>query len=235
MSMAGQMMAWKRRISLPIRWHVGGPGALEARVVDAVVDGADVVEQGVEPDVHHLALVEGQRDAPGEGLAADALVGEPLPDEADHLVAAHLRLDELGVGLDVLQQAVGVGGEAEEVVVLLHHLHLPAALGALAVHELGGEPEGLVGHAVPALVGIEVDVPLVVELLDEVARHLGMAGRGGADEDVVADVQLLPHVGEMGHHAVRPLLGRDVVALRGARDVLAVLVGAGEEEDLARP
>src|SRR5207245_4655119 len=53
---------------------------------------------------------------------------------------------------------------------------------------------------------------------------------GRADEAVVADVQALPEPPEDAGDLVAVLLGRHALLARRALDVLAVLVGAGQEE-----
>ena len=55
-------------------------------------------------------------------------------------------------------------------------------------------------------------------------------GAGGADVVVVGDAHALPEVFERLRDLVGELLGRDAGGGGGALDLLAVLVGAGEEE-----
>ncbi len=162
------------------------PVGPESLVVGAVADGGDVVQQGVEPDVDRLLLVERDRDSPGEPLAADRDVLEAGLTRLDDLVAAALGLDELGVGLVVGEQAVAERGEAEEVVLLLDDPQrrvrvvraAPAAgldlLDRLELAAVGGD--GLLGGlellaalAVQALVRRLVDVAGVVNRLDELS------------------------------------------------------------------
>ena len=57
-------------------------------------------------------------------------------------------------------------------------------------------------------------------------------GVGGADEEVVGRVDVRHQVAEPLGVAVDQLLRRDALALGRLRDRLAVLVGAGEEEDV---
>ena len=111
---------------------VGGPPLGELAVILQVADACEVVGQRVDPDVHDVLLVEGNGNAPIERGAGDAQLFQPALDEADHLVAPGVRLDELRVLLDVGQQPVGVPGDAEEVALLLQPLQFPAAVGAAA-------------------------------------------------------------------------------------------------------
>ena len=89
------------------------------------------------------------------------------------------------------------------------------------------------GWVVPALVVAEFDVALIEELLDVRGCFFFVPIFGGADEVVVGEVHEL----ERGFEAVgvdgRPLVGGFVVLRGGLRDLLRVLVGACEEEDIA--
>mmetsp|Transcript_64365 Transcript_64365/g.207377 ORF Transcript_64365/g.207377 Transcript_64365/m.207377 type:complete len:290 (+) Transcript_64365:987-1856(+) len=91
--------------------HVCRPETAERLRGLRAIDAADVVDQGVEPDVHHVLLavhgVLGARHAPVEGAAADGEVAELHAREALHDLAAVLRgHDELWVVLDVLQDGL---------------------------------------------------------------------------------------------------------------------------------
>ena len=87
-------------------------------------------------------------------------------------------------------------------------------------------------RAVPAFVDALVDPAVVVAPLDDL-RHLRFVpGVRGADEEVVADVDDRHQRLELGRVAVAQLLRRDPLALGRQLDRLAVLVGAGEEEDV---
>ena len=227
---------------------LGGPEALQALGgllgVVAVAGGGDVVEQGVEPHVGHVLGVEGQRDAPVEGGAGDGEVLQAAFHEAHDLVAANLGLDEVGVGGVEVEQRLLELGELEEPALLLDALERALAVGAqghgglvvvallvgVGVAHVGLGEEGLLGHAVPALVGALVNVALLAQDLPEVLDGLDVAVLGGADEVVVGDLQLAPELLEGRGLGVAPLLGGHAVGGGGVGHLLAVLVDAGEEE-----
>ncbi len=148
--------------------HVGGPELLVVVIaVVLIAQGGDVVEQGVHPHVDHVAWVKVHGDAPGEAGAGDAQVLQAGLDEVvHHLVDPAAGLQEVGV-LQQVPDPVGVLAQAEEIGLLLGVHDLPAAVGALAVHQLALGPEGLAGLAVFALIGALIDVPLVVHLLED--------------------------------------------------------------------
>ena len=210
----------------------------------AVAGGGDVVDEGVEPHIGHVVGVEGQRDAPVERGARDGEVLEAALDEAHDLVAADLRLDEVGVGGIEVEQRLLELGELEEPALLLDALEgalavraqrdgglvVVAVLVGVGVAHVGLGEVGLLGHAVPALVGALVDVALLLEVLPEVLHRLDVALLGGADEVVVGDLERAPKLLEGRGLGVAPLLGRHVVGSSGVGDLLAVLVDAGEEQ-----
>ena len=146
-------------------------------------------------------------------------------------------LQEVGLG-EELPHLGGVLAGPEEIGLLLGGLDLPAAVGALAVLELALGPEGLAGGAVQALVGALVDVALLVHGAEDGLHGLQVGLVGGADEAVIGDVHELPQVLDaLGglHDGVHELLGGDPGLFGLVLDLLAVLVGAGEEDHVGAP
>ncbi|EQD24416.1 MAG: hypothetical protein D084_Lepto4C00442G0001, partial [Leptospirillum sp. Group IV 'UBA BS'] len=193
----------------------------------------DVVQEGVEPDVGHVVGGEGDGDPPGHPALGpgDAEVGEGLFEKAHDLVVAGLGTDGLGVGFVPGDEPVLVAAHAEEDVGLADALHRPVAVGAEAVlHVLVG-PEPFVRKAVPPLVAPLVEVPLLPEPGQHLRDPLDVPGLGRPDEVVVGDGEPAPEVAEARQDPVDVELGGESVPLRALPDLLAVLVGAGEEED----
>ena len=215
---------------------VGGPVLI--KVVVAVVLQAQrraVVEQGVHPHIHHMAGVEVHGDAPLEAGAGNAQILQTRLDEVvHHLVDAGAGLQEVGVLQQVLH-LIGVLAQTEEVGLLLGIVYLAAAVGALAVHQLALRPEALAGGAVLALIGALIDIAVVIHLLEDALHGGAVIVVGGADEPVVGDVHQLPQVADAPlavHDAVDEGLGGHTGLLRLCLDLLAVLIGAGEEHDV---
>ena len=191
-----------------------------------------VVEQSVHPHIHHMAGVEVHGNAPAEAGAADAQILQTGLDEVvDHLVDAGAGLQEVGV-LQQMLYPVGVLAQAEEIGLLLGVLDLAAAVGALAVHQLALRPEALAGGAVLALIGALVDVTLLVHGLEDLLHGGAVVVVGGTDKPVVGDVHQLPQVEDAPlalHDVIHELLGGHAGFFGLRFDLLAVLVGAGEE------
>ena len=212
---------------------VGGP--VLVKVVIAVVvqpQGGAVVEQRVHPHVHHMARVEIHGNTPAEAGAGDAQILQTGLDEVvHHLVDAGAGLQEVRVLQQVLH-AVGILAQAEEIRLLLRVVYLAAAVGALAVHQLALRPEALAGGAVLALIGALVDVALLVHGLEDLLYGGAVIVVGGADKAVVGDVHQLPQVEDAPlalHDVIHELLGGHTGFFGLRFDLLAVLVGAGEE------
>ena len=175
--------------------EVGRPPLLDhGRVVGEAAPG-DVVDEGVVPDVDGAGVgvpravgapgvraVGKDREGdppPGPG-AADREVLEAAADEAQHLVAPELGLDELGMLLVPALQALLVSREPEEPVLLGQPLERD--LGVIRADRPGGGlddvgrvPEALVG-AVPALVRADVDVAVGVGPADHLLADRTWSG-----------------------------------------------------------
>ena len=95
-----------------------------------------VIGQRVDPDIHDVVGVARHRHPPVEIGAADGEVLEARAHEARDLVAAGLGADEVGLALVERQQAVPVGREPEQEVLLLHPGHRRAG-GLCAGNSVG--------------------------------------------------------------------------------------------------
>ena len=208
------------------------PERLEPLLVAAVADRRDVVQQGVEPDVDRLLGVERDRDAPGEPFAGDRDVLQTRLHEVDDLVPAALGLDEVGVRLVIGEQAVAEGREPEEVILLLDLAERDVGVvRAAAVDQLLLGLERLAAVAVKARVRLLVDVPGVVDRLDELPAARVVARLAGLDEVVERDLERLPDLLELAGHVVDVGLGLDPELLGALRDLDRVLVVAHLEVD----
>jgi len=203
---------------------------LERRViVTAEPERRDVVDEGVEPDVHDALRVEWQRDTPGLPRAADGDVVEAALDHVENLVAPDLGLERLGVPRVVIEQRLLVLRQAEEVVLLRDPVGLRAVHGAQALDEILFLLEGLAGIAVPALVMPFVDVSRRLDALDQRGHAGTVALLRGPDEVVERHVEALPHLAELALHLVAVGLRLEALLLRPAEDVQGVLVVAHQE------
>ena len=212
---------------------VGRPPLLEALGVGAEADRREVVGQGVEPDVGHVARVPRQRDAPRQAGAADGEVAQPGADQPERLVAAELGHDRPGMGRVPVEQAVLEARQAEEVVLLLELLDRQLVDRAqVAGQQVVVAVVQLAAHAVLAPVQVELDVAGVVAALQQLDDGGPVPRLGRADEVVVGDLEVLPRLGELRGDRVGERLRLEPGRLGGPLDVEAVLVGAGEEVDV---
>ena len=213
--------------------HISRPELLVVLIVVAVrivAAEGDIVGKRIQPNINNMARVKVYRNAPAERGAGNAQVLQTrLEEVVYHLVLAALRLDELGVLLDVLHQAVGVLAHAEEVCFLLGVYARAAAVRAAAVLQLALGPEGLTRLAVFALVRTLVNIALIIQLFEDLL-HLFLVHRvGGADELVIGGVHQIPDGLNLTGNLVNVLLRRDAGCLGLLLNLLTMLVRAGLE------
>ena len=205
----------------------------EVLAVARVGERRVVVEERVPPDVDHLLGVPRHRHPPGELRARQRDVLEPAPDERERLVAAKVGPHELGpLGVEALERLLK-GAEAEEPVLLAlpEQRDLVDRAGVVRA-ALGLGLEVGAARAVPALVEALVDVAVVVHPLDDLLHLRHVLGVGGADEEVVGPVDAPGQLAETRRVGVDQVPRGDPLRLGRQRHRLAVLVGAGEEEDV---
>ena len=220
------------------KMDIGRPEGLVIAVGVLLIHEAQrrgVVEQRVDPDIDNMLGVEIDRDAPLEAGAGNAEILQTRVDKiVDHLVDAGARQQEVRVD-EQIAHAVGILGQTEEVSLLLGVHNGAAAVRAAAVDELALGPEALAGGAVLADILALVDVALLVHLLEDLLDGLDMVVIGRADESVIADVHQLPQILDaLGalHNVINKLLRGDAGLLGLQLDLLAVLIGAGQELDI---
>jgi hypothetical protein len=158
---------------------------IEEPRVAAEPDGRRVVDQRVEPDVHDAVGIPRQRDPPRLTGARHRDVDETALDQPQNLVAANLRLQELGMRREVIEQRLLVFRQAEEVVLLADPLRLERRVqGAVAADEILLLLELLAADAVPPFVHPFVDVAGVPDALCQMRHADAMPRLRGADEVV---------------------------------------------------
>ncbi len=103
---------------------------------------------------------------------------------------------------------------------------------AEAVHQVPLQIEGFTIVAIKAAVLPKVDVAALVDPAEDLLDHPHVVGVGGADETIVADVQFVPSLAELGADAIHKLLNRQAGPAGRLYHLVAVLVGAGLEAGL---
>ena len=192
----------------------------------------EVVQQRVEPHIDHMLLVAGNWNAPVDAGAADAQVLEAAFHEALYFVEAEIRLHEVGMRRVPLQQGLLVLGEAEVVGLLFQLDKLVRETLGLQFLGLHLGDKGLVADTVEPFVGGLVDIASLKKLLEPRLYHLAMILIRRADEAEVGHVHPLPEVRVVRHDLVGQGLGGDAAGGGGLLHLLAMFVGAGEEESL---
>ena len=179
--------------------NVGGPEIRAPALVGKAGRG-QVIGQRVDPDIHHMPGVAGDRDTPVERRPADRKIVEPALDESHDLVAIFLRRHEIWVGLVILEQPVAIGREPEEIAFLLDPARRRARrrqLGPLGAGRQFALLEiGFVAHRIPTRIFAEVDVAVGGHALPDRLTGATVARLRRPHDVVGARVERLPHVGE---------------------------------------
>ena len=184
---------------------------------------------------HDVARGVWNRDAPIErgprhGQIAELILAKPRED----LVAPACRLDERRVTFDVLDEPSVVPRLPEEIGLLLHLLQGLAADGVEVVRSRGVRlrHERLLADVVPALVGVQVDIPVRLGHLEQFpASRLVLLGSGPVVH-VVANLRLRVESLERVDVLIAQFDRRHTSRLRGLRDLLPVLIRPCLEIDL---
>mmetsp|Transcript_62125 Transcript_62125/g.134887 ORF Transcript_62125/g.134887 Transcript_62125/m.134887 type:complete len:219 (-) Transcript_62125:742-1398(-) len=153
---------------LPDNVHVSWPKVAQGMLLVVSMYTTNVVDERIEPDIHDVLIpvygILWTFYPPSKGASTDGEVPQlyclqPL----EHLVAVLLRLHEVLVTLDELDDGVLVFGEAEEEARFRHPLQWLAGSGVEELPFLGfliGD-EALLSHQIPALVLSEIDVAIL--------------------------------------------------------------------------
>src|SRR3979411_311717 len=99
--------------------NVGWPVEPVWGVLVGKSDAGDVVGQGVDPDIHDVLWIAGNLDAPIERGARNRQISQSAFDEADNLVLARVRADEIRLAVIKRQKLVLISGQFEEIALLL--------------------------------------------------------------------------------------------------------------------
>ena len=126
-----------------------------------IAKGGDVVGQGVEPNINHMARGFLNGDAPIKGGAGNAEVIETwLNKVIHHFGLPAFRGNEFRILIVKSQQILNVFATAEEISGFGFLFAGPAAFGAKMVltHDLGIGPIGFFVNAIPAFIGRKINV-----------------------------------------------------------------------------
>ena len=198
--------------------------------VRLVAECGDIVGERINPDIDDVLVIERNRNAPLDRGTGNAEILESLLNEViEHFLLACLRIDKVRILLDELFQPALVFAQLEEVCLLTGVADLSAAVRAFAVHQLRLRPEALAGGAVFSDIFALIDIALIVELLEDALHAARMLRVGGADKLRIGNIEQLADALDLTCNLINVLLRRNAGFLRDFFDLLAVLIGAGQE------
>ena len=142
--------------------HIGRPEARKFAVAIRKTDARQIGGQRVDPDIHHMPWRTRNRHAPVKTGARDAQILQSAFNEAEHLIPAAFRADEIGIIAVKRQQRLLIFGKPEEPR-LLHGPFDRRALGReflppFPFDQLFFAIIGLIADRVPALIAVKIEV-----------------------------------------------------------------------------
>src|ERR1700722_16455687 len=102
--------------------HIGRPVVPVRIALVRKADAGDVVGQGIDPNIHDVLGGARYLDAPIERGSRNRQIPQAAFDEADDFVLARVGTDEIRLALVQRQELVLVGGQFEEIALLLYPL-----------------------------------------------------------------------------------------------------------------
>ncbi len=208
------------------------PPGLEFRVITEIPHRADVIGQGIAPDISHKILIERQLNSPAQAALGPrhTQVIQFLPQEPERLIAPEIWLDKFRIVLNVLDQPVLILAHPQEIVGLADPVHRPFAVRTGPVLKVFLHEKPLTGDTIPTVILGPVDLALLIQRLKQLLHHSLMPGLGGTDEIIVGDFELLPQVLKTNHRGIGMLLGRDSRFIRRLLNLLSMLIRAGQKK-----
>ena len=219
---------------LAYQMNVRRPILLEQGIVfRAIPQRIDVVGQRVHPHIHSMFRIEINRNAPFKRCAGNAQILKTRNQKVvEHFSRPRRRLDEIGMGLNVINQPILILGKTEEIALLAGLLHRTAAIRTAAIFELKLRPEGLTGRAIPALILTLVNIALIMKFAEDLLYGLHMALVRRADKVRVINIHQLPELLDAIYDVIDIFLRRHAGVARLALDLLTMLIRSSQEENI---
>src|SRR5680860_631183 len=211
---------------------VGRPKAIPEILITGKGQSAQVVDQSIHPNVDDLFFVPRHRDAPVQGSPRNGDILQTLINEGKCLVVSVGGADEIWIRSVMLGKTILIGRETEEVILLFHIGGQRTMVGTEAVYQVILRVVRLALRAIETLVATGIDISIIVATTQKLLNELLMLRIRGTDEEIIGSVHPLCHVSELAHHVIRMLPGTDPSLLCRLSNLAAVLIRAGQEEDI---
>ena len=213
------------------------PVAFKPAALPAIADPGQVIGQRVDPDIHDMAGAARHGYAPVKAGARDRQIAEATLDEAQHLVTAAFRADEIRVRGIVIEQRLLEFGEAEE----------PGLLGGpfdgRALWRKPGTPfpldkflfvvKSLVADRIPPFIAVEIQVASICHRAPDALAGGVVIRIGRTNETIEADVQFAGHLLETAGHFFGECGHLDTAFARRLDHLQTMFVGTGLKADVA--
>ena len=196
--------------------------------------GRDIIGQRIHPDIHHMFRVTGNRNAPVKGRAADREILEATFDKGHDFIAVMLRRDKFRMFLIMLEQSLGIGGETEEIALLLNPLDGRTGGGKFLALPVGGQLAlikiGFVANGIKSGIFGQINIAMGFHPLPYRLRGTLVAVLCGADIVISMGIQRLTHTRKLCSGAVGQGLRGQPFTLGRLLHFKAMLIHAGDKK-----
>ena len=200
---------------------------LTAVAVTVIADTCDIVGQCIQPYIYDMLVIKVDRNAPFEGCSRYTQILQTRQQEVvHHLVFSGYRLDKLRMCIDMFNQTVCIFAHFKEICLLLRRLYLTSAIRAFAVYELRLRPEGLARRTVQSLVRALVNIPLLIQLFENLLYLQLMLRIRCTDKFVIGRIHQIPDTTDLACNLINMLLWCDPGCFGLQFDLLTMLIGA---------
>ena len=161
--------------------------------INIIAQTCNIVGKGIDPDIDHMIRIKIHRDPPLERRSGDTqILQSRLQEIIHHLVLAGFGLYKLRMGLDMLDQPVGIFAHLEEIGLFFGWMHLRITFRAAAILNLHRCVKCFAFLAVHPFVRALVNVALVIQSAEDLLYNGFMIGIRRTDKPVIGCIHQIP-------------------------------------------
>ena len=193
--------------------------------VAVIADTCDIVCQGIQPYIYNMLRIKIYRDSPFEGCSGHTEILKTRKKEVvHHLVFTRLRLDEIRMCVDVVDQFVCILAHFEEICLFFSRYTWTSAVRTFAVYKLGLCEERLTWCTVHSFVMTLVDISLCIHFFEDFFDLLFMVFICCTDKFVIGCVHQIPDTFDLTGNVIYEFLRCNTSFLSLQLDLLAMLI-----------
>ena len=198
---------------------------LTAVSVAVIADTCDIVCQGIQPYINNMLRVKIYRNSPFEGCSGYTEILKSRKKEVvHHLIFTRLRLNEIRMCVDVIDQSVCIFAHFEEICLFFSRYAWTSAVRAFTVYKLRLCEERLAWGTVHSLIMTFVDISLCIHFFEDLFDLLFMVFICCTDKFIIGCVHQIPDTFDLTGNVIYEFLRCNTSFLGLQLDLLAMLI-----------